>query len=100
RLVQGALDALDAERGLGLVDLAGELDELGIEVVLTGLEGEVERIDRKAVTAHSRPRLEAHEAERLGRGGVDHLPDVDVETVAELGQLVDESDVDRAEDVL
>ena len=99
-LVEGVLDPLDAEGGLGLVDLAGELDELGVEVVLAGLEGEVEGVDRQAVPAHPGPGLEAHEPERLGRGGVDHLPDVDAEPLAELRQLVDEGDVDRAEDVL
>ena len=93
-------DPLGAEVGLGLVDLAGQLDELGVEVVLAGLEGEVEGVDRQAVAAHARARVEAHEAEGLGRGGVDHLPDVDLEPVAELGQLVDQGDVDRAEDVL
>ena len=64
-VVQGALDPFDAEGRLGLVDLAGELDELGVEVVLARLEGEVEGVDRKAVAAHPRPRVEAHEAERL-----------------------------------
>ena len=99
-LVQGALDALGAEGRLGLVDFPGQLDELRVEVVLAGLEGEVEGVDRQAVAAHPRPGIEAHEAEGLGRGGVDHLPDVDAEPVAELGELVDEGDVDRAEDVL
>ena len=98
--LRAALDLAHAEERLGLVDLAGELDELGVEVVLAGLEGEVEGVDRQAVAAHPRARLEAHEAERLGRGGVDHLPDVDPEAVGELGELVDEGDVDRAEDVL
>ena len=46
------------------------------------------------------PGLEAHEAERLRRRGVDDLPDVDLHPVAELRELVDERDVDRAEDVL
>ena len=46
------------------------------------------------------PGLEAHEPERLRRGRVDHLPDVDLHPVAELRELVDERDVDRAEDVL
>ena len=99
-VVEGALDALHAEGRLGLVDLAGELDELRVEVVFAGLEGEVEGVDREAVAAHARAGVEAHEAEGLGRGGVDHLPDVDPEPVAELGELVDEGDVDRAEDVL
>ena len=46
------------------------------------------------------PGLEGHEAERLRRGRVDDLPDVDVHPVAELRELVDERDVHRAEDVL
>ena len=71
------LDQLGAEGRLGLVDLAGQLDELRVEVVLAGLEGEVEGVDRQAVAAHPRAGVEAHEAEGLGRGGVDHLPDVD-----------------------
>ena len=83
-----------------LVDLAGELDELGREVVLARLEGEVERVDRQAVAAHPRAGLEAHEAVGLGRRRVDHLPDVDPHPVAEHRELVDERDVDRAEDVL
>ena len=46
------------------------------------------------------PGLEAHEPERLRRGGVDDLPEVDLHPLAELGELVDERDVHGAEDVL
>ena len=46
------------------------------------------------------PGLEAHEAVGLGRGRLDHLPDVDPHAVGQHRQLVDERDVDRAEDVL
>ena len=46
------------------------------------------------------PGLEGHEPVRLGGGGVHDLPDVDPHAVAEHRQLVDERDVDRAEDVL
>ena len=46
------------------------------------------------------PGLEAHEPERLGRGRVDDLPDVDRHAVGQHPELVDERDVDRAEDVL
>jgi hypothetical protein len=49
---------------------------------------------------HPGPRVEAHEAERLRGRGVDDLPDVDLEALAEHRQLVDQGDVDRAEDVL
>ena len=46
------------------------------------------------------PGWKLHEPERLRRGRVDDLPDVDPHPVAELRELVDERDVDRAEDVL
>ena len=100
RVVQRPLGLLEAEVGHLLVDLAGELDELGREVVLARLPGQVERVDRQAVAAHAGPGLEAHEAVGLGRGGVDDLPDVDAHAVGEHRHLVDERDVDRAEDVL
>ena len=45
------------------------------------------------------PGLELHEAERLAAGRLDDLPDVDAEPVAEHGELVDQGDVDAAEDV-
>ena len=99
-VVERALGLLQAEVGHLLVDLAGELDELGREVVLAGLPGQVERVDRQAVAAHSGAWLEAHEAVGLGRGRVDDLPDVDAHAVGEHRHLVHERDVDRAEDVL
>ena len=99
-VVERAFDLFEAEVGHRLVDLAGELDELGREVVLARAPGQVERVDRQAMAAHARARLEAHEAERLRRGGVDDLPDVDAHAVREHRHLVDERDVDRAEDVL
>ena len=46
------------------------------------------------------PGLKRHEPERLRRRRLHDLPDVDVHPVAELRELVDERDVDRAEDVL
>ena len=46
------------------------------------------------------PGLEAHEPVGLGGRRVDDLPDVDAHAVGEHRQLVDQRDVDRAEDVL
>ncbi len=90
----------DAVVGHLLVDLAGQLDELGRHVELARPPGQVEGVHRQAVAAHSRPRLEAHEAVRLGRGRLDDLPDVDPHAVGEHRELVHERDVHRAEDVL
>ena len=50
--------------------------------------------------AHAGARREAHVAERLGAGGVDGAPDVDVERGGEHRQLVDERDVHVPEGVL
>src|SRR3954467_4710712 len=85
---------------LGLVDLPRQLDELGIEVLLTRLEREVKRVDRKTVAPHPRTRIKTHEPERFRGGGVDDLPDVDSETVAELCQFIDKGDVHGTKDVL
>ena len=63
-------------------------------------QDEVVRIDRDAVAADAGARREAHEPERLGRRGVDDLPDVEAHPLAQQGELVDEGDVDVAEDVL
>ena len=72
----------------------------GVEAELARLPRQVEGVDRDAVAAETGTRAEAHEAERLRRRRVDDLPNVDRHPVAELRELVDECDVDRAEDVL
>ena len=45
------------------------------------------------------PGIERHEAERLRRRGVDHVPDVDAHLAIDMLQFVDERDVDATEDV-
>ena len=55
---------------------------------------EVVRVDRDAVPADARTRSEGLEAERLGLGAVDDVPDVDPQLVAEARHLVDQGDVD------
>ena len=82
------------------VDVAGELDEAVDEVELAGAPRQVVRVDRDAVAADARARRELHEPERLGRRRVDDLPDVEAHPLAQQRELVDERDVDVAEDVL
>src|SRR5438309_2461158 len=81
------------------VDVTGELDEAIDEVELASPPREVIRIDGDAVATDARPGREAHEPERLRRGRVDDLPDVETHPLAEQGELVDERDVDVPEDV-
>ena len=80
--------------------MPGQLDELGGHVELARAPAQIEGVDGQAVAAHAGAGLEAHEAVGLGRGGVDDLPDVDAHAVGQHRELVDERDVDRAEDVL
>ena len=61
---------------------------------------QVGRVHRNAVAAPARPRVEGLEPERLGGRGVDDLPHVHAEAVAEDGDLVDQGDVDVAVGVL
>ena len=51
------------------------------------------------MAAEPRPRIKRHEAERLGRGRVDNFPDVHIHAQAELLKLVDQGDVDAAENI-
>ncbi|MNT60805.1 hypothetical protein D3C72_1984120 [compost metagenome] len=50
--------------------------------------------------AKARSRIKRHVAERLGFRRLDHFPHVDAHGLVDDLQLVDEGDVDRAEDVL
>ena len=59
------------------VDVAGQLDEARLEADFLHLPREIERIDRNAVPAEARARIERHEPERLGRRGVHDFPHAD-----------------------
>ena len=77
------------------VDLLGQLDEAERVLELgPHLVGEVVRVDRDAVPADAGAGVERLEAERLGGGAVDRVPQVDAELVAEDRHLVHQRDVD------
>ena len=82
------------------IDLTGQLDETGSVIEELELPREIERIDRYAVAAQPRTRVERHETERLGSGRLDNLPHIDPELVAHDGDLVHQPDIDRPESVL
>ncbi len=84
----------------GLVHLGRQRDEVGHEVVAAGHPAQIIGIDQDAVSADSRTGPEGHEPERLGGGGLHHLPDVHSHPVAQLRQFVHQRDVHRAEDIL
>src|SRR5262249_2559973 len=80
----------------GRVDLAGQLDEARGDAVLASDPGEVKRVDRNAVPAQPRPRIEGLEAERLRLGGFDHFPHVDAHGLENHLQLIHKCDVHGA----
>ena len=91
-LVRAAHDVL----GHGGVGLQGETDEVGRLGVVAHQEP---RVDRDAVAADARARVEDVDARVLVRDA-DDLGDVHAADAADLGELVGEGDVDRAECVL
>src|SRR5215471_7937499 len=86
--------------GHGLVYFAGELDELGAEIKFLGLPGKIKGIDRDAVAAQSGTGVEGMKAKGLGRSRIDDLPDVQAHAQTQQLQLVDQSNVDAAVNVL
>src|SRR5262249_35421375 len=99
-VVQRVGDPADDIGGHGRVDLASQLDEPRSQTVLPRHPGEVERVDRDAVAAPAGAPVEGPEAERLGPGRLDHLPDVDPHARVDHLELVDQGDVDGAVGVL
>ena len=76
------------------VDLAGELDEAGVDAEFLGFPGEVEGIDRDAMAAEAGAWIKRREAEWLGGGGADDLPDIDAHGIGDDFEFVDEANVD------
>ena len=100
RRVQGFHQPVDHVVGHAAVDLSGQLDEAGVDVVFPGLPGEVVGVERDAVPTDPGSGVEGHEAEGLGLGGLDDLPDIDPHRGVDPFQFIHEGDVDEAEDVL
>jgi hypothetical protein len=98
--IERLADPLDDKARHRAVHMAGELDEAAFEPALARLPRQVERIDRNAVAAEARARIEGHEAERLRARRIDDFPHVDVHAVRHQRQLVDETDIHRPERVL
>src|SRR6185312_8225615 len=93
--LRGALDLLDHDTRLGVVDFAGRANDLGA----IGRRGDDEPgIDGDAVTADTRAGRQDVDP-RMLVGQRDQLPDVDVQLVADHRQLVGEGDVHVAERV-
>ena len=84
----------------GLVDLTRQFDEAGMQSVFASLPSQVEGIDRDTVPAQSRPWVVRSETERLGRRSINHFKDVDTHAISNDLHFVDQTDIDRAMNVL
>src|SRR6187200_441391 len=98
--VERLADAIDDVPGHRGIDVPRQLNEAALETALTRFPTEIERIYGDAVPAKPGPGIKSHEPERLGAGGVDDFPDVDVHLPAHQRQFVHEADIDGAERVL
>src|SRR5436190_1509112 len=83
----------------GCVDLPGQLNKSGREIVLLGLPRKVKRIDRYAMAAQAGAGIKRRIAEGLRARRFDDLPDIDVHAISEQLELVHERDVHRSVDV-
>ncbi len=84
----------------GLVDLRRERGQPRGDPARRGLPREVVGVHGDAVPPDARAGIERHEPERLGRGGADHLPDVDAQGFAQAREFVHERDVHAAKHIL
>ncbi len=79
--------------------MAGEFDEAGFDAGFFTFPRKIKRIDGDAVAAEARAGIKRHEAERLGGGGIDDFPHIDIHARRHDGEFVDEADVDHAEGI-
>src|SRR5262249_24965636 len=93
--VKGFRDTLDDVAWHRRIDLAGQLDEARVHAVAPRCPGQVERIDGNAVSAKAGARIKRLKAERLGFGGGDDFPHVNLHSIENDFQLVYQGDVDR-----
>ena len=67
--------------------------------MLSRLPRQIMRIERDAMSADSRTRIERHETERLRRRRANDFPGVDIQRVTKAGHLVCHADVYRAKSI-
>src|ERR1700679_2619113 len=99
-LIQALPDISHDVRRHSLIYLACQLDEPRIEVVLLSLPAQIKRVDWDAVSTQPRPRIERVKAKRLRRRSIDHLPDIHAHAQRKQLQLIYQSDIHAAVDIL
>jgi hypothetical protein len=90
------LDFRDPEfRHLG-IDLGCKLNEARAVIQALHFPGQINRVNRYAMSAGSGTGTKSHKAKRLGGCGVNHLQGIDPELVADDSDFIDQSDIDLA----
>ena len=74
---QERIELLHSIERQAIASFTGQFDEPRVVPELLGLPSQVEGVDRDAVPTQPRAGVEGLEPEWLGRGGGDHLPNVD-----------------------
>src|SRR5260370_41676355 len=82
------------------IDLTRYFNKPGMKVELFGLPGKIKWINRNAVPAQPRSRIERVKAERFGGSRPNHFPDVDSHAQCQQFQLVYQSDIHASVDIL
>src|SRR4030081_1285904 len=82
------------------VNLTGELNKASVKFKFPRLPGQIKRIDRNAVSPQAGPGIERHESERLCFCCFNNLPDIDPHRAVDELQLIYQSNIHAAEDVL
>ena len=77
-----------------VVDVGCQLNEPCLEVVLASLPRQIKRVYWNAMSTWPDARIKRLKAERFGSSSVNHTPYIDTHFMTQLGQFVDEGDVD------
>src|SRR5271166_101845 len=78
------------------VNLPGQLDKPRGKAMLPSFPGEIEGVDRYAMTAQSGTRIERRKAEWLGGGSTDHFPYVETYSIEQQLKLIHHRDINAA----
>src|SRR2546423_619002 len=68
--------------------------------MLARLPRKIVRIERNAMAAYPRSRVERHESKRLGCGRANHFPGVDIQRVTKARHFIRHANVHRPKSVL
>ena len=86
--IKRRLDFVDDEAGHLTVDLRRQFNQPRLVAGLLRFPGEIDGVDRNAVTAQPGAGIKRHEAEGLAGGSLDDFPDINAHVIAHQRHLV------------